>query len=125
MANILLVDDEEVILSIVSSLLEVEGHTVSSALGGEKAIEMFKANDYDVMISDIRMSPINGISVLEVAVCEKPNMKNIILTAMRSDAVKKETLGLGAKAFITKPFQPDEFISTVTDVIDGKAIKHI
>ena len=122
MANILLVDDEDVILSIVSSLLEVEGHQVDTALGGEVAIAMIKDTDYDLMISDIRMNPINGISVLEVAVQEKPQMKNIILSAMRSDSVKKEVLGKGAKAFINKPFQPDYFLSLVKQVLDGDTI---
>ena len=118
MAKILLVDDEDVILSIVGSLLEVEGHEVQSALGGEAAIEMFSNADFDMMISDIRMDPMNGITVLEEAAKIKPEMKSIILSAMRSDSVKQEAMDLGAKAYIIKPFQPDAFLTIVRQVLE-------
>ena len=67
MARILLVDDEASILSVLNTLLTVEGYQVVPIQDGNKAVEAIRNEEFDLMISDIRMSPINGIDLLKAA----------------------------------------------------------
>lgn len=113
MAKILLVDDEPSILSVLSTLLKAEGYEVVSALGGVKATELIRADDFDLMISDIRMSPVNGMEILKLAHDEKPAMSVIMLTAYGSVETAIEAMKLGAFDYVTKPFKVDELLITV------------
>ena len=84
MARILLVDDEPSILSVLSTLLRAEGYEVVPALGGEKALEELKGKPFDLMISDIRMSPIDGMQLLKAARKDWPKMAVLMITAYGS-----------------------------------------
>lgn len=113
MARILLVDDESSILSVLSTLLKAEGYEVVASLGGEKALGLIPTEDFDLMISDIRMSPINGMQLLKAAHEQKPNMSVIMLTAYGSVETAIEAMKLGAFDYVTKPFKVDELLITV------------
>lgn len=113
MSKILLVDDEPSILSVLSTLLKAEGYDVTPALGGDKAEPIIKAEDFDLMISDIRMSPINGMDLLKIAHEQKPNMAVLMLTAYGSVETAIEAMKLGAFDYVTKPFKVDELLITV------------
>ncbi len=118
MAKLLLVDDEPSILSVLTTLLKAEGYEVTSALGGVKAKELLQAEDFDLMLSDIRMSPINGMELLKLAHQEKPAMGVIMLTAYGSVETAIEALKLGAFDYVTKPFKVDELLITVQRALD-------
>jgi DNA-binding NtrC family response regulator len=118
MAKILLVDDEPSILSVLSTLLKAESYEVQSALGGEKAKALMLAEPFDLMISDVRMSPINGMELLRLAHDERPAMPVIMLTAHGSVETAIEALKLGAFDYVTKPFKVDELLITVQRAIE-------
>jgi DNA-binding NtrC family response regulator len=118
MARILLVDDEPSILSVLSTLLKAEGYEVVSALGGEKARDFLRNERFDLMVSDIRMSPINGMDLLRQAHDEHPGMPVIMLTAYGSVETAIEALKLGAFDYVTKPFKVDELLITVQRALD-------
>ncbi|MBN1557307.1 MAG: sigma-54-dependent Fis family transcriptional regulator [Lentisphaerae bacterium] len=118
MPRILLVDDEPSILSVLSTLLKAEGYEVASALGGEKARELMRSERFDLMISDVRMSPVNGMDLLRLAHDELPAMPVIMLTAHGSVETAIEALKLGAFDYVTKPFKVDELLITVQRAID-------
>ncbi|MCK5849737.1 MAG: sigma-54-dependent Fis family transcriptional regulator [Kiritimatiellae bacterium] len=118
MAKILLVDDEPSILSVLCTLLKAEGYEVSSALAGEKGKEMLLSEDFDLMISDIRMSPINGMELLKISHDERPNTAVIMLTAYGSVETAIEALKLGAFDYVTKPFKVDELLITVQRALE-------
>jgi len=123
MPRILLVDDEASILSVLGTLLKAEGYECVPALAGEKGKEMLLAEEFDLMISDIRMQPINGMELLKVAHEERPNMAVIMLTAYGSVETAIEALKLGAFDYITKPFKVDELLITVQRALEyNKAI---
>lgn len=113
MAKILLVDDESSILGVLTTLLKAENYDVTSALSGEKAKELLLSEEFDLMLSDIRMSPINGIDLLRLAHDERPQMAVIMLTAYGSVETAIEALKLGAFDYVTKPFKIDELLITV------------
>lgn len=118
MSRILLVDDEPSILSVLSTLLKAEGYEVVSALGGEKARDFLRSERFDLMVSDIRMSPINGMDLLRQAHDEHPGMPVIMLTAYGSVETAIEALKLGAFDYVTKPFKVDELLITVQRALD-------
>ena len=118
MARILLVDDEPSILSVLSTLLKAEGYEVTSVLGGDEALDVVKNEDFDLMISDIRMSPVNGMQLLAVAHEFKPALSVIMLTAYGSVETAIEAMKLGAFDYVTKPFKVDELLITVTRALN-------
>jgi len=118
MARILLVDDEPSILSVLSTLLKSEGYDVEPVQGGEKAQELVANTDFDLMISDIRMSPINGMELLRQARTKNPPMTVIMLTAYGSVETAIEALKLGAFDYVTKPFKVDELLITIQRALE-------
>ncbi len=113
MARILLVDDEPSILNVLSTLLKQEGHETVPVRGGEKAQDILRNEQFDLMISDIRMSPIDGMQLLIQAHNEKPSMAVIMLTAYGSVETAVEAMKQGAFDYVTKPFKVDELLITV------------
>lgn len=107
MARILLVDDEASILSVLSTLLKAEGHDVVPVLGGEKAQEVIKNESFDLVISDIRMSPVDGMQVLKFVRKERPGAAVIIVTAYGTVETAVEAMKEGAFDYVTKPFKVD------------------
>jgi DNA-binding NtrC family response regulator len=123
MPKILLVDDEPSILSVLSTLLKAEDYEVQAVLGGENASELISSGEFDLMITDIRMSPINGMELLKQAHEQCPGMSVIMLTAYGSVETAIEALKLGAFDYVTKPFKVDELLITVQRALDyNKAI---
>ena len=118
MSRILFVDDEASILSVLSTLLKAEGYEVVSALGGEKGQNALRSEQFDLMISDIRMSPVNGMELLRIAHDECPQLAVIMLTAYGSVETAIEALKLGAFDYVTKPFKVDELLITVRRALE-------
>jgi two-component system, NtrC family, response regulator PilR len=118
MAKILLVDDNPGILNVLSTLLKAEGHEVSPAPGGDKAQELIAEQEFDLMLSDIRMAPVNGMELLRFVHRERPALPVIMLTAFGSVETAIEALKLGAYDYITKPFKVDELLITVRRALE-------
>ena len=117
MANILIVDDEPVILTTLETLLKSEGHVVSSALNGPAANELLESSTFDLMISDVRMKPINGIEMLDFSKKTYPDMPVIMLTAHKSEQTADRAIGMGAAAYMTKPFNVIELLKLVNETL--------
>lgn len=117
-ARILLVDDEPSILNVLSTLLKAEGYDVTPVLGGDKAQDVLRNEDFDLLISDIRMSPVNGMQLLALAHEIKPALSVIMLTAYGSVETAIEAMKLGAFDYVTKPFKVDELLITVTRALN-------
>lgn len=118
MARILVVEDEPSILSVLSTLLRSEGYEVEPMLGGDKAIEALKNNSFDLMISDIRMTPVDGMQLLRQARSEYPDMAVIMVTAFGSVETAVDAMKYGAFDYVTKPFKVDELLLTVQRALE-------
>jgi len=118
MARILLVDDEPSILSVLTTLLKAEGYEVVSAVGGEKASDLLGSEEFDLMISDIRMTPMDGMELLKLARRDCPTMSVIMVTAYGSVETAIDALKLGAFDYVTKPFKVDELLITVLRALE-------
>jgi two-component system response regulator PilR (NtrC family) len=120
MARILVVDDEVSIVSVLATLLKAEGYDVVPMRDSQKALELLKSDTFDLMLSDIRMSPVDGMELLRVARAEKPQMAVIMLTAFGTVETALEALKLGAFDYVTKPFKVDELLITVQRALEYK-----
>ena len=118
MSRILVVEDEPSILSVLSTLLRSEGYEVDPMLGGDKALGALKKNSYDLMVSDIRMSPVDGMELLRLARKEFPEMAVIMVTAYGSVETAVDAMKYGAFDYVTKPFKVDELLITVQRALE-------
>ncbi len=124
MAKILIVDDEPNICQVLSTLLKSQGHEVVAFQNGEEAMKRISAEDFDLLLSDIRMHPVNGMQILEHTRKEKPLIPVVMLTAYSSLETAASSLKLGAFDYLPKPFKINELIDTIKRAIDyGDALK--
>jgi DNA-binding NtrC family response regulator len=118
MSRILLVDDEPSILSVLTTLLKAEGHDVITSRGGDGAQEIIRKEVYDLMITDIRMSPVDGMQLLKQSRRERSGAAVIMLTAYGSVETAVEAMKEGAFDYVTKPFKVDELLITVKRALE-------
>jgi len=117
-AKILLIDDEPRMLSLLNTLLKTEGYVVSSVQDSSKVPDILRAETFDLMITDIRMTPINGIELLRIAKQVRATMPVIILTAYGSVETAIEAMKLGTFDYVTKPFKMDELLITIQRALE-------
>ncbi len=113
MFKILVVDDEARILLLLQSLLKANGYAAATAKDGALALEMLKSDTYDLVISDLRMAPMDGMTLFREIKTLFPAMPVILLTAYASVETAIEAMKTGAFDYLTKPFKVDEMLATV------------
>lgn len=102
--NILIVEDDERIASLVRGGLEEHGYNVMVAYDGETGKKLVLQNDYDLIISDIILPKINGVDLCKQIRAAKPNTPVILLTALNTTDDIIEGFDAGADDYLTKPF---------------------
>lgn len=112
MYNILICDDEKDIVSALSIYLSTEHYNIFTAFTGKEALDMVAKNDIHLILMDIMMPQMDGISAT-VKLREQYNIPIILLTAKSEDTDKILGLNIGADDYITKPFNPIEVIARV------------
>ena len=112
MGKILVADDDQNIAELLRLYLEKEGYTVVLAADGEQAIERFSAENPDIVLLDIMMPEMDGITAL-AKLRQVSNVPVILLTAKSEDTDKILGLNVGADDYITKPFNPVEVAARV------------
>ena len=112
MANILIVEDEKNMQSIIAEYMQRGGHTCFTADDGVDALMILKNNPMDLMILDVMMPHLDGFSVCKMA-REMSNLPIIMLTAKSEEEDKLKGYELGADDYITKPFNPLEVVARV------------
>lgn len=119
-ANILIVDDAEVVrLSYLRSLGSA-GYRAESAGSGQEAILAMERNPADVVILDLRMPEMDGISVLKTIRQRWPESEVIIITGYPTIESAKEALKLGAFHYLVKPLGPDALVRATDDALVRK-----
>lgn len=103
MSRVLVVDDEKLIVKGIKFSLEQDGMEVDCAYDGEEALEYAKKNEYDIVLLDLMLPKIDGMSVCQ-QIREFSDMPIIMLTAKGDDMDKIMGLEYGADDYITKPF---------------------
>jgi signal transduction histidine kinase/FixJ family two-component response regulator len=116
--RILVVDDEEVVLSLVRDALEDDGFTVFTASRAAEALELMESTGVDLIITDIRMPEMNGIEMIDVVRETMPTVAVIFTTGYANLNSAKDALRQGASDYILKPFELKEIRGAVNKVVE-------
>jgi DNA-binding response OmpR family regulator len=119
MAEVLVVDDDADIRSILSFLMVDEGHQVRVAADGEAGLRALEASAPDCLIVDMMMPKLDGLGLLEARRWKglAPRMRVIILTCKTGERDYLKGWDLGADEYITKPFDGDEVVKRVAELL--------
>lgn len=118
MARILIADDDPTILSLLNKILLSKGYDVQLAEHGGVAEKLLKAEQFDLLISDIKMEPVDGMQLLRKTRLMRPHVGVIMLTAYATVATAVEAMKEGAFDYLPKPFKIDELLETVKRALD-------
>lgn len=113
----LVIDDEEVVLKSVGHILAAEGYDVDTSQSGRQGLDWALQRPYDVVLTDIRMPDIGGITVLRDIKKAKPSLPVVIVTGYATMGSATQALKLGASEYLEKPFTPDELSQAVSKAI--------
>ena len=106
--NILIVDDEPHILKTMDICFEDLGYDITACLDPLEALNLLEEKSYDLAFVDLKMSPIDGMQVLETILKKKPGTTVIIITAHGSIDSAVEAIKKGAYHYLQKPFEFEE-----------------
>ncbi len=115
--KVLVVDDERSMREFLELMLEKDGFEVSSAENGQEALEAVRRKKFDLVITDIRMQPIDGLEVLRQCKSISPQTAVIIISAYASAETAVEAMREGAYDYLPKPFKIDEMRAAVTNAL--------
>jgi two-component system, chemotaxis family, chemotaxis protein CheY len=118
MAQILVVDDALFMRKMVADVVTKGGHeVVGEASNGVEAVEQFRALKPDVVTLDITMPEKDGLAALAEIVAIDPGAVVIMCSALGQQSKVLESIKLGAKDFIVKPFQPDRVLDAIAKAL--------
>jgi len=120
MAKLLVVDDEEIVLKSISALLRGEGHETTACQSVLEALEELEKADFDVLITDIRMAPIDGMELIRRVHKSKPEFPVIVISAYTSEKIIEEGYRLGCVAYLSKPFRVQDVLDAVDSAVKKK-----
>lgn len=124
---ILVVEDDANLREAVCDTLELAGQSVVSAGGGEEALAVLSANAVALVVSDVRMMPMDGIALLKEIRSRYPHLPVVLMTAFAEVDRAVEAMRSGACDFLLKPFEPKALLEHVTryrlpDVLDDDRV---
>ncbi|MBS1754630.1 MAG: response regulator transcription factor [Ferruginibacter sp.] len=115
--SILLVEDEENLQEALKLNLELEGYEITSAYDGAQALEAVQKEFFNLIILDIMLPEVDGITVCETIRLSNPDIPILILSAKNSSADRVMGLKKGADDYLTKPFNLEELLIRVNNLI--------
>ena len=120
--KILVVDDEEAIREVVSTLLEAQGYVCTVRQNGRLALEAFREGAFDLVLSDIVMPEMDGLKLLAELRRDDPDVPVIMVTAMHDISIALEAIRAGAYDYILKPFERDQLHMSVRRALDHRQL---
>ena len=115
--NILVVDDDMVVRRSLARVLEQEGHRVDEAASGADAVQMLDSKRYALVILDLRMPRLGGLTVLQHVRNQQPQIAVLVMTSYPSLENAKESIQLGAFDFLPKPLDAEQIRKVVAGVL--------
>jgi len=119
-ARVLVVDDEAHVRSMIGSTLERQGYEVQLSSNGREALEQLELNAYDLVLTDIVMQDVNGITLLERIHAQHPNLPVVMVTAIHDISVAIDSMRRGAYDYLLKPFEREHLMSTVQRALNHR-----
>ncbi len=122
--TILIIEDEEDILALLSSMLESEGYNIFTACNGREGLEKFHEHNPDLILTDVRMPIMDGIEVLREVKTKESDTEVIILTGHSDEATAIDCLRLGAYDYFCKPLEDiDVLLTAISRVLEKRSLE--
>ncbi|QOV11917.1 response regulator [Viridibacillus arvi] len=119
MTKVLVVDDTMFMRHAIKTMLADSSYEViGEAINGMEAIEKYRELLPDVVTMDVTMPVMSGLDATKVIIEEFPDAKIIVISALGQQKMILQALSLGAKDFITKPFDQQRLMSTIVKVVE-------
>lgn len=121
--RILIVDDEKITLKNLEYVLKKEGYEVTATMSGTNALKLLQEQDFDVVLTDLKMEKVDGIEILERCKRLYPDTEVIMITAYATIPSAVETMKKGACDYIAKPFKLEEVKRIVKEALEKVRLK--
>jgi two-component system response regulator AtoC len=121
--QVLIVDDEPNLRKILSAQLTRDGYDVLTAEDGEQGLALLKEHHIDLVITDLKMPKVDGMTLLKTALEEDPELPIVLVTAHGTIDTAVEALKSGAFDFVTKPFDKDEVRQIVAKALKTRELR--
>ena len=115
-STILLVEDDELVRTLLRRMLERGGFAVVTASNGRDGVERFRERPVDIVVTDMMMPEMGGDELIRTLRVERPSVRIIAISGVEHPYLRM-ALGLGAKATLRKPLQGDRLVETVRRVL--------
>jgi len=118
--SVLIVDDEQVVCDVLYDELSERGYLCTTALSGKEALAKLEAEDFAVVLLDIRLPGMSGMEVLREIWLNHTNAATIMITAVNDVDTAVEAMKLGASDYLVKPFDLDRVETSIRTALDTK-----
>jgi two-component system cell cycle response regulator CpdR len=117
LARVLIVEDEESVRDFVTRVLTMHGHGVLVAKDGAEAVELMDSHHFDLLLSDIAMPMMDGISLALKVRASRPHVPIILMTGFADERQRAHNLTLLIEGLITKPFNMEQLLACVNKAL--------
>lgn len=118
--KLLVIDDESIVRMSCKRVLSPEGYDVRLAANASEGIKMLEEEQFDLVLTDLKMPDVDGITVLETIKDRWPQTQVIVITGYQTVDTAVKSIKLGAFDYIEKPFTPEALVSAVSAALDNK-----
>jgi DNA-binding NtrC family response regulator len=126
--SVLVVDDDKLVNELLTETLQRAGYTCTSVMSGEEALEKIKANPFEIVLTDLKMKQMDGLTLLEHIKRLTPKAVVVMMTAYGSVETAVKAVKKGAYDFLLKPVLPEtleHILQRITEIIDLKTENEI
>lgn len=119
---ILLVEDDVIISDLLEVILNGFGYNIVMAVDGEQALKIYQTHQpkFDLVISDLGLPKLGGVELFTKLLSENPKLKFIAISGYGGKELKYNLKRMGIKAFIPKPFVPEDLFTIIDNVISER-----
>lgn len=119
MARVLLAEDESTVREFVSRALTLHGHSVLEAHDGAQAVELMNQHHFDLLLTDIVMPIMDGITLALKVRDTRPNVPIILMTGYANESQRAHNLSVLIEELLSKPFNKDQLMAAVNKALDN------
>ena len=120
MAKIMIADDSDAIRLVLKDILSIGNHEViSEAVDGAEAVDFYQQNKPEILLLDLAMPKKDGLTVVKEICAFDSDAKIILITASDDQKVINSCLELGASSYISKPFDFNSVLKSITDLVEN------
>ncbi len=118
MASILVADDSDAIRLVLKDILSIGEHEIiAEAIDGTETVELYQQHNPQILLLDLAMPKKDGLAVIKEVIAYDPNAKIILITASDDQKIINQCLESGAISSISKPFDFNSVLKTITDIL--------